>query len=181
MTLTMQQHFFIDIEASSLASGSYPIEVAWGQTPETIESHLISPEHISSWTDWSPASERLHGIPRNQLLDQGQPPGWVARRINAALGGQTVYCDNPDYDRHWLDELFKKSGGLKPDFEIACADRLLLMHLSSFLTSHVAAQQRLEQLKALARVHLQERHRAAKDVAFLLTLYRLVMREPISL
>ena len=104
----MNTPLFLDIEASSLGSASYPIEVAWSCPDASIESHLISPAGIASWTDWSMAAERLHGLSREQLLTEGKSPAWVARRLNEQLAGQTLHSDNPDYDWFWLEELFKK-------------------------------------------------------------------------
>lgn len=164
---------FLDLEASSLASGSYPIEVAWGQTPETIESYLISPEYISSWTDWSPVSERLHGIPRTQLLDQGKPPSWVAKRMNDALGDQTVYSDNPDYDRHWLDELFKKAKIGPIRFSICGAHELLIETLKSHFPHAADISLPLQSLKHHTRLQMPQRHRTDHDVAYLCRLFEL--------
>ena len=44
---------FIEFEASSLNSGSVPIEVGWVLADGTGESHLICP--APGWTDWFPA------------------------------------------------------------------------------------------------------------------------------
>src|SRR5947209_5891700 len=44
---------FLDFEASSLRSASYPIEVAWSHPDGSIESHLISPAGLGRCTDWS--------------------------------------------------------------------------------------------------------------------------------
>ncbi|NJD07038.1 MAG: hypothetical protein FIA97_11155 [Methylococcaceae bacterium] len=63
---------FIDFEASSLGSASYPIEGAWNLAGGSIESCLISPAGISRWTDWSDKAERIHGIAKAQLLVEGR-------------------------------------------------------------------------------------------------------------
>jgi len=56
---------FLDIEASSLSNSSYPIEIAWSDENENIESYLINPELIEEWTDWDFYSEHeIHGISR---------------------------------------------------------------------------------------------------------------------
>ena len=120
------QPVFLDFEASSLASASYPIEVAWSLPDGVIESHLISPAGIERWTDWSTQAERLHGISRAQLLAEGKAPAWICRRLNEQLAGQTVYTDAPDYDRAWLDELFSACWGGVPSFTLASADELLV-------------------------------------------------------
>ena len=76
---------FLDFEASSLASASYPIEVAWSCGGDSIESHLISPTGVSRWTDWSAKAEALHGLSREQLIAEGKPPVWVAQSMNEQL------------------------------------------------------------------------------------------------
>ena len=82
---------FIDVEASSLRSASYPIEVAWNMPDGTIEVHLISPAGIPRWTDWSTKAEQLHGISIATLLTSGTQPSLICRRMNRLLAGATVY------------------------------------------------------------------------------------------
>lgn len=162
---------FLDIEASSLGSASYPIEVAWGDSLAVIESHLISPAGIPSWHDWSMAAERLHGIAREQLLAEGKTPRWVAERLNRELAGREVHSDNPDYDRHWLEELFRKAGGLKPGFTVRHVDDLLIRLICPEGADRANALLRLRELKQLARSTVMGRHRAGHDVAYLLMLH----------
>jgi hypothetical protein len=89
---------FLDFEASSLASASYTIEVAWSVAHGSIESHLISPKGIDKWRDWSFKSQELHGITREELITHGKPPSWVCRRMNECLVGRVVYTEDPAYD-----------------------------------------------------------------------------------
>src|SRR5256885_12519007 len=100
---------FIDLEASSLSSTSYPIEIARNAPDGTIEAYLISPAHIPHWTDWSVEAEQLHGITRATLLTDGKPPSWICRRMNHQLAGTVVYSDDPEYDQMWLATLFAVS------------------------------------------------------------------------
>lgn len=53
---------FLDIEASGLGSGSFPVEIAWVSEGGAEESHLIRP--APGWTQWSRRAEALHGITR---------------------------------------------------------------------------------------------------------------------
>lgn len=76
--------YFVDIEASSLLPGSYPIEVAWVGEDGHGEGYLLRPE--PGWTEWSPESEAVHGIAPALLWDQGLPCGVVARRVAEVLG-----------------------------------------------------------------------------------------------
>jgi len=166
---------FLDFEASSLASGSYPIEVAWGSSEDSIESHLISPAGIVTWTDWSMAAQQLHGLTREQLLSEGQQPIWVARRMNEQLKGQIVYTDNPDYDGFWLEQLFKRSAGLKPAFRLVHVDDLLRSLISSGTADRAHVVRVLRTMKQMARQSVAGQHRAAVDVQYLLKLYALVL------
>lgn len=166
---------FLDFEASSLASGSYPIEVAWGSSEDSIESHLISPAGIATWTDWSGAAQQLHGLTREQLFSEGQPPIWVARRMNEQLAGQIVYTDNPDYDGFWLEQLFKRSAGLTPVFRLAHVDDLLIDLICTDIADHARALDVLRTMKRMTRQSVAGQHRAAIDVQYLLKLYALVV------
>lgn len=168
---------FLDFEASSLASASYPIEVAWSYADDSVESHLISPAWVMTWTDWSVAAQRLHGLAREQLLADGKSPVWVARRMNEQLAGQTIYSDNPDYDGFWLEELFRKAAGLKPAFTLRHIDELLISLLCSEISDRVHALNKIEAMKQIARREVVGQHRAELDVKYLLTLYALAKAE----
>lgn len=109
---------FLDFEASSLRSTSYPIEVAWNDPTGAIEAHLISPAGIERWTDWSIEAEQLHGISRATLLTGGKPPSWICRRMNHQLAGTVVYSDDPEYDQMWLATLFAVSSCGGPAFTV---------------------------------------------------------------
>lgn len=168
---------FLDFEASSLASASYPIEVAWSYADNSVESHLISPTGVTTWTDWSIAAQRLHGLSREQLLTDGRPPTWVARRMNEQLAGQLLYSDNPDFDGFWLEELFKKSAGLKPAFSLLHIEELLISLLCSEISDRVHALSRIKTMKQIARREVVGQHRAGLDVKYLLALYALAKAE----
>lgn len=163
---------FLDFEASSLASGSYPIEVAWSGPDGAIESHLISPANIARWTDWSVEAEQLHGIRREQLLTEGKPPSWILRRMNEALDGATVYTDAPDYDGQWLTDLFSCSFTIAPRFTLADADDMLIGAMAQQFPNRQDALSALTAIKATVRQRSPERHRAALDVAYLVEIWR---------
>jgi hypothetical protein len=97
----MDEPVFLDFEASSLRDSSYPIEVAWGTSIGTIETHLISPEGISTWMDWAASAEHIHGISRSELLRNGTSPALVAKRLNEVLRGRRVFTDAPGFDGMW--------------------------------------------------------------------------------
>lgn len=168
----------LDFEASSLASASYPIEVAWSLPDGFIETHLISPASLAHWTDWSLKAERLHGITQAMLLAEGKAPSWICERMNAQLAGLTVNTDAPDDDRAWLTELFSASWGLKPSFSLASADDLLvgefMVDLDLLDKAQAQARQQLATIKAQARQRLPQQHRAHGDVEYLMELWRMV-------
>ncbi len=94
----------IDIEASGFGRNSYPIEVGYVLPDGRAFCMLIRP--LDSWTHWDANAERLHGISRETLLAYGIPVSLVARRLNADLAGQTVYCDGWAHDYSWMSLLF---------------------------------------------------------------------------
>jgi hypothetical protein len=164
---------FIDFEASSLRSASYPIEVAWYNPDGAIETHLISPAGITSWTDWSAEAEKLHGISRAELLKYGKSPSWICRRLNQQLAGQGVYSDDPEYDGVWLAALFAAYYGAGPAFTLRHADDLLI-RLVCPSGGYVPGWEQIEAMKKAARQQLGRQHRAAWDVEYLVTLYKMV-------
>jgi hypothetical protein len=98
----------LDVEASGLGQGSYPIEVAWQHRYDEsrYDSFLIRP--IPEWDYWDPyAEEKIHRISRDQLRTEGISIQDACRRLNDALAGQCVYTDCPSYDRMWIIRLFR--------------------------------------------------------------------------
>lgn len=94
----------IDIEASGFGRQSYPIEVGWALHDGRAGCMLVRP--LPHWTHWDDAAERVHGISRQTLQQHGHEPLEVARRLNAELGGQTVYSDAWGHDFAWISRLF---------------------------------------------------------------------------
>ncbi|MCP4993658.1 MAG: hypothetical protein GY934_07720, partial [Gammaproteobacteria bacterium] len=185
-----KQRLFIDFEASSLEPQSYPIEVAFsdpnGGKPI---SYLINPYLIEEWTDWDPyAQNKIHGISRKMLREEGKSPLYVAREMNRLLGGYELYCDGGDYDRFWCDRLFN-AVWLDRQFRIRDSQELFhkAIRLERSLTealldvpSSVASKNRIiARLAGKAKsITPGKRHRAAVDVEYLENLYRLVKEWP---
>ncbi len=165
---------FLDFEASSLASASYPIEVAWNLPNGSIESYLISPAETSRWTDWSLKAQEIHGISPDELVADGKIPAWVCRRMNEQLAGRIVYTDAPDYDGMWLAELFSEYWD-EPKFELRHIDGLLVSIVCPEITGRVQGLARIEEIKEEARRIVGKQHRAAWDVQYLIELWKLAV------
>jgi hypothetical protein len=164
---------FLDFEASSLSDKSYPIEIAWSASDGSIESYLISPAGIDSWTDWDPASEQVHGISRDTLLAHGLDPTILCERMIRQLPGQVIYTDAPKFDAAWLARLFSASGKDSPGFELRHVDDLLVQLICPDLAGRTQGLIRIEILKQEARRQKPRRHRAAWDVEYLVRLWEL--------
>ena len=119
----------LDIEASALGFGSYPIEVgiALVRGPSQVigtGTQFIRP--TQAWLKsglWSPTSEAVHGISLEEIKQQGHPVEDVCDWLNAVLGTKTVVAtDAPRYDQDWLDTLFAAAGRKQQftlyDFEV---------------------------------------------------------------
>ena len=161
---------FIDFEASSLSSNSYPIEVAWSLPNASIETYLISPSGVEKWADWSVSSQQVHGISRDELLTHGKSPDWVSRRMNDQLLGQCVYTDNPMYDGMWLAELFSVTT-LRSKFRLGLADELLFGRVYPNPAARALAMDLISEMKTEARKRVGGQHRANLDVQYLIELY----------
>jgi len=97
----------IDIEASGLGRGTFPIEVGFITGSKMIGCTLIKP--ISKWTTWHKDAEALHGISRDLLEQKGQDITWVANWLNSRLKSGTVYSDGWGNDMSWLGALFDEA------------------------------------------------------------------------
>jgi hypothetical protein len=113
---------FIDVEASGLGRGSYPIEVGVVTATGSMYCSLVLP--LPEWTHWDEAAERVHGITRPVLALHGRPAGDVARALNALMAQQTVYSDAWGNDMAWLALLFD-AAELPMRFRIESSRRLL--------------------------------------------------------
>jgi len=164
---------FLDFEASSLTSAAYPIEVAWSLPDGSVESYLISPEGVDKWTDWSLEAQNVHGISRQELAAEGQPPAWVCQRMYQQLLGEAIYTDSPYYDGLWLTELFSVGWDSRPEFELFHVDNLLVSTVCPNIVGRVQGLARIEEMKEEARSRIGKQHRAEWDVMYLVELWKL--------
>lgn len=156
--MSQQLPIFIDFEASSLRPESYPIEVAWNNRQGEIHSWLINPElSIDKWDEWDSAAERLHGLKRETLIEQGVSPQVVAQHALSNLPS-VIYSDNPDFDAFWLDRLFAACGLSHP---YIVKDAIVWLYRMN---------PDFAMFEASAREAAGGIHRAGYDVAYLLNL-----------
>jgi hypothetical protein len=153
---------FLDIEASGLASKSWPVEVGWAFEAGAATSILVRPDRTWSDDAWDKSAERLHGLDRARLDVEGLDPREVCAAMNDALVDAEVYSDAPDWDGFWLFRLFS-AGGTKQAFALKDFGKLMRPLVGG----------RENELFARAARLSPRRHRAADDARHLQTLYRL--------
>ena len=112
----------IDIEASGLHAGSYPVEVGIVLSNGRTYEALIQP--FSSWTYWDNEAEALHGISRDILSREGRDAFEVCSEINQLCAGKTLYSDCWIYDSSWIKKLFAFTNIL-PKFQCASIETVL--------------------------------------------------------
>ncbi len=100
--------FIIDIEASGLGTGSYPIEVGLALQPDRRFCSLIKP--APGWVHWDEHAETVHGISRETLNRSGRPVAEVAHELNNLLEDKVVFSDAWGIDNPWVTELFARAG-----------------------------------------------------------------------
>ena len=98
----------IDIEASGFGRGSYPIEVGIALENGEVHSFLIKP--AQGWTHWNAEAEKVHGISRQRLMEEGEPAHTIALQLNELLRGMTLYSDAWGFDSSWIARLFDEAG-----------------------------------------------------------------------
>lgn len=106
---------FIDFEASSLGSGSFPTEIGWAFIAGNrvhSGSSLIRPEPrwIRLPSAWSAASERLTSITRDMLDREGVPADEALPRLLQSVDDRQLLSDEPAWDLYWLGQLIEAAG-----------------------------------------------------------------------
>ncbi|ANT62925.1 hypothetical protein AYJ57_20825 (plasmid) [Salipiger sp. CCB-MM3] len=96
--------YFLDLEASSLMPGSWPIEIGVASVKDGVvvsDARLIQPH--TSWSDdlWSAESEAVHGITLEELEKTGSSIEEVLAWYDTVNIGVAV-SDNPEFDARWL-------------------------------------------------------------------------------
>ncbi len=120
--MKLKRPYIIDIEASSLSSNSYPIEIGLALENGERICFLIRPEN--EWTEWDKAAENVHHITQKVLFDCGLTVKEVAKKLNNRLKGKTLYSDGWAVDKSWINRLFF-AARVDMEFEVSPIERIL--------------------------------------------------------
>lgn len=158
----MQLPYIMDIEASGLGKGSYPIEIGFVTPQEKTYCTLIYPHE--SWQHWDTSAEALHHIPRSILKRNGKDITYVCNWLNQILAGQTVYSDGWANDMCWLGKLFNE------------AEQTQKFKIESILTL-LTEQEREQWTDVHNKIVASEsliRHRASSDALMILKTFKVL-------
>ena len=144
----------IDNEASGFGRGSYPIEVGIALGDGELYSFLIKP--AESWTHWNKEAEKVHGISRQRLLEEGLSPRAIALQLNELLRGMVMYSDAWGFDSSWIARLFDEAG-LVQRFKVESINKL-------FSEDQMEHWNRIKD-QVWSERGTNHRHRAAQDVS----------------
>lgn len=160
---------FIDFEASSLSSDSWPIEIgiAWiEQQDVVVESKFIQPDPAWSLDDWSEESAAVHNIPFADLKS-AEPAVEVARWFKEIIGDNILVSDAPEFDQRWLDRLLATLN--EPTKQIDDFDRIVWISFSK--EDGIVAPGTIDQVYKL-RAERPTTHRAGADAADMAHAYK---------
>jgi hypothetical protein len=115
-----RQVALIDVKASGLMSGSFPVEVGYltysldalGNWAPRTTSYLVKPDPFWSLTHWDSFAEQMHGLSHHHLRRFGEDCKSIAAHLQADLAGHLVFTDAPEHDAQWLDVLH--ASGMRP-------------------------------------------------------------------
>ncbi|WP_341677101.1 GNAT family N-acetyltransferase [Niveibacterium sp. SC-1] len=150
-----QLPIILDIEASGLGAGSYPIEIGVALPDGESYCSLVRPE--PDWQHWDADAEATHGIPREVPTSRGRPAAEVADALNRLLGGKVAYSDGWSNDYSWLSLLFDAA---------RCVPRFRLDNLRALLSEDEAARWHATKDEVIAELR-PVRHRASSDARVL--------------
>lgn len=167
---------FLDVEASGLHPGSFPIEIGWAR-PDfnvTAASSLIRP--ADGWTRdlWDPEAEKIHGLTFDQCKAEGADPLDVANRLNEALRGSVVYSDAVSWDTYWVQRLFD-AAGIDRQFPIEHCIEIFGAALKRRFPDEPDYVGLAEYCYARVGAYFPKPHRAEPDARFLAATYRFML------
>lgn len=151
----MDRIITLDIEASGLATDSYPIEVGVILNDGSSWCSLVKPEN--HWQYWCKQAEKIHQISQDNILKHGKSAVEIAKHLNQLLKDKTVYSDCWVLDDKWLRQLYMEAK-LTPTFRLR--DIIYLLKEGDF--------DYWEETKcAIAKELNIDRHRATTDARIL--------------
>jgi len=145
----------LDIEASGLGAGSYPIEIGVALPDGESYCSLVRPE--PDWQHWDAGAEATHGIPREVPVSRGRPAAEVAEALNRLLAGKVAYSDGWSNDYSWLSLLFDAA---------RTVPRFRLDNLRALLSEDEAARWHATKDEVISELR-PVRHRASSDARVL--------------
>lgn len=103
---------FYDVEASSLSSDSYPIELGWAEVlpNDSVMSEALLIRRAADWLDWSMVAQSVHWITRSHLRRYGRAVEEVVAALDTVFGTGVVYSDHPPSDVFWSNRLYAAVG-----------------------------------------------------------------------
>lgn len=118
---------FLDIEASGIARGCFPIEIGWAEARAdaslAARSLLVrpAPPWLAEPGAWDPAAEAVHGLGLARLRAEGLAPEEACDVLDRAFAGRVVATDTGagGWDADWLAMLFEAAGRAPRGWEIA--------------------------------------------------------------
>lgn len=158
---------FVDIEASGLHGGSYPIEIGWADIDLNAGSFLLSPHDTWTKLDWDPMSEKVHGIALEDCMKNGIPVPRAISIMNEVLKGKRPVSDAPSFDGFWLRRLADAG-----PFEMPCPFVDLRQVLASVYAVHPINDKTWEKIHGEVSDILPHTHRAAADALHMAALVR---------
>lgn len=111
---------FVDFEASGIAPDSYPVEIAIAHPTGEYQA-LIKP--VRHWEHWSYDAQDMHGITREQLLNEGKPAADIAQELNALFAGHCLVSDAKE-DSYWVEALYD-AAELDPTFAVTTVAQMV--------------------------------------------------------
>lgn len=160
----------IDFEASCLPEygQSFPIEVAVARTDGDSRAWLIRPADAWKYWDWSEEAEKLHGISRDMLEQEGLPLEQVVAEMSEFVHDCNVYAD-ADLDQYWLEVLCHAAGSEVP---------FPVHYLGEFIKKRGYTRAQVVSALDEAKDRLPKEHLAREDAKRLAMVVKLLLDQP---
>lgn len=106
---------FVDVEASGLASDSFPVEIGWSIDDDQLpQSLLLRPDKAWSKTDAYADGFAVHGISYADLITKGIPLTKAAKNLNTAWHDAVLVSDAQAHDERWIGQIYDALGHQSP-------------------------------------------------------------------